>query len=71
MVPIPAHGLLGALDEVLFAGVAVIFLVMMIISWLYSRNLAPVEDDDTDENAPAVDAAQEPPADSDRHFELK
>lgn len=34
-----AHGALGNFDEVVFIGVAVIFLTMMGISWVRSRNM--------------------------------
>ncbi|MBZ0288515.1 MAG: hypothetical protein K8I30_12935 [Anaerolineae bacterium] len=37
-----AHGSLGVFDELIFFGVGVIFLAMMGISWLRSRN-APAE----------------------------
>lgn len=36
-----AHGALGYWDEVIFAGVAVLFLVMMGISWMRSLNQKP------------------------------
>lgn len=37
-VPILAHGALGIFDELIFISVAAIFLVMMGISWVNSRN---------------------------------
>jgi hypothetical protein len=37
---ISAHGALGYWDEVIFVGVAVVFLLMMGISWLKSRDSA-------------------------------
>ncbi|HLU11696.1 MAG TPA: hypothetical protein VK003_18625 [Oceanobacillus sp.] len=40
-----AHGALGAFDEIIFLGVGVVFLVMMGISWLRSRNMKPEFDD--------------------------
>jgi len=48
-----AHGALGSYDELLFIGVAVIFLVMMGISWVRSRNLPPPVDDAGTPVAPA------------------
>lgn len=36
--PLLAHGALGAFDEIIFLGFAVIFLVMMGVSWIVSRN---------------------------------
>lgn len=41
MEPFPvvlAHGALGAFDEIIFLGVGVVFLVLMGISWLRSRD---------------------------------
>lgn len=35
---IVAHGALGPLDEVMTLGVAVVFLVMMIVSWIRGRD---------------------------------
>ncbi|MBI5666920.1 MAG: hypothetical protein HZC41_02860 [Chloroflexi bacterium] len=43
-----AHGALGDWDEVIFLGVAVLFLVMMGISWFRSRS-APLEEPDEHE----------------------
>jgi hypothetical protein len=40
-----AHGALGAFDEIIFLGVGVVFLVMMGISWLKSRNMKPEFED--------------------------
>lgn len=40
-----AHGALGPFDELIFLGVGVIFLVMMGISWLKSRNVQPEFDE--------------------------
>lgn len=36
--PVLAHGALGVFDEIIFLGVGVIFLVLMAVSWLRSRN---------------------------------
>lgn len=63
MPVILAHGALGIFDELLFLGVAVIFLVMMVISWMKSRysQLPPTQPDE-----------QPTPADPDKpgHFKL-
>ena len=48
MFTILAHGALGAWDEVIFASVAVIFVVMMAISFIKSRNIDPDADDPTE-----------------------
>jgi hypothetical protein len=54
-----AHGALGPWDELIFLGVAAIFLTMMGISWIRSRTNNPTieQTDDTnttpaDENSP-------------------
>ncbi|MDX2140984.1 MAG: hypothetical protein SF123_23075 [Chloroflexota bacterium] len=52
-----AHGALGPYDELIFAAVGVVFLIMMGISWLRSRN-APELDEPIlthDETPAAVD----------------
>lgn len=36
-----AHGALGPFDELIMAGAAIIFLVMMALSWVRSRNTRP------------------------------
>lgn len=36
-----AHGALGPWDEIIFVSVAVIFLVMMVLSWIKSRASEP------------------------------
>jgi hypothetical protein len=52
--PILAHGALGWWDELIFAGVAVLFFIMMGISWMRSRNteyqepVAPKNDSESD-----------------------
>lgn len=42
-----AHGSLGAFDEIIFLGVGLIFLGMMGVSWLRSRNEAEFVDEET------------------------
>ncbi len=60
-----AHGALGPYDELIFGGVAVIFIVMMGISWVKSRNMTPRLDADADPPA-AADSAPVPPDSPDR-----
>lgn len=57
-----AHGALGPFDEIIFLGVAAIFLVMIGISWLKSRNLPP----EFDESQTPVEAAAPGPTTPDR-----
>lgn len=38
-----AHGALGEFDEIIFLGIGAIFLVLMGLSWIKSRNEAPDE----------------------------
>ena len=61
MPAILAHGALGPYDEIIFIGIAVIFLGMMGLSWLRSQAL---EDDEYEPGEAAADA------DAD-HFELE
>jgi len=46
-----AHGALGNWDEIIFGGVAVIFLAFMALSWVQSRNTEPDFDDAPSESA--------------------
>ncbi len=57
-----AHGALGPFDEIIFLGIAIVFLGMMGMSWLRSQQL---EADD-----PEVESEQSPASDSER-FELE
>jgi hypothetical protein len=59
-----AHGALGLWDELIFLGVAAIFLTMMGISWLRNRNAAPPLD--TPPPSRDVDAPRDTIPDSDR-----
>ncbi len=61
MPAILAHGALGPFDEIIFIGIAVIFLGMMGLSWLRSQAL---EDDEFESGEPAT------ATDAD-HFELE
>ncbi len=56
--PILAHGALGAFDEIIFLGVAAIFLVMMGVSWFTSRNSAQNTDLETNDTTATADAVQ-------------
>jgi len=56
--PILAHGALGAFDEIIFLGVAAIFLVMMGVSWFTSRNSAQNTDLETNDTTTTADAVQ-------------
>ncbi len=61
MFVILAHGALGPFDEIIFLGIAVVFLGMMGVSWLRSQQLEAEEFEDG-EQANSPDA---------EHFELK
>ena len=61
MPVILAHGALGPFDEIIFIGIAVIFLGMMGVSWLRSQELAE-DEPDSGEPSTAPDA---------EHFELE
>ena len=54
-----AHGALGPFDEILYLGVAAIFLVMMGISWMRSR-YQPPKLDKPDEPTPTPDDSDSP-----------
>ncbi|MDZ4763256.1 MAG: hypothetical protein SGI73_01800 [Chloroflexota bacterium] len=58
-----AHGELGAFDEVLLLGIGGAFVVMMVVSWLKSRDL-PNDDPEPTSNPSAADTLT-PPADTD------
>ena len=63
-----AHGALGNWDELIFIGVVVTFIIMMGVSWVRSRNIAPEFDEPPAEQTPESESE---PASSDEHFELK
>ncbi len=52
MMAILAHGQLGAWDELIFLGITVLFALIMVFSWLRSRNLAADEPEDEPEDEP-------------------
>jgi hypothetical protein len=47
-----AHGALGPYDELIMAGAAAIFLIMMGISWVKSRNSRPTFAQEPEEESP-------------------
>ncbi len=64
-----AHGALGGWDELIFLGVAAIFLTMMGISWVRSRNnTLPIEQPETPSTTEPANPA---PDDSPDHFRLE
>jgi hypothetical protein len=61
-----AHGTLGAFDEIIFLSVAFLFIVVMGISWVHSRNNPPAEEEpETSETPATTDSAYTPD-----HFRL-
>lgn len=64
--PILAHGALGPFDEIIFASVAFIFVCMMGISWVKSRNSEPNFDDTVPDATPQAS----PQPDSEDRFQL-
>lgn len=70
MIPFPviiAHGALGYWDEVIFVAVAIVFLMMMVNSWIRSRDELPEE---TTAAASQPNPSQ-PLRVSEGHFELE
>lgn len=63
-----AHGALGAFDEIVFAGVAVVFVVMMGVSWVRSRAFEPEWEEDAVESASTDNAPEQ--SESDERFPL-
>lgn len=55
MPSILAHGALGPFDEIIFLGIALVFLVMMAVSWLRSQQMEDElwEDDHVANSEPA------------------
>ena len=60
-----AHGALGRLDEVIFIGVAIVFFVMMDVSWIKSRSMEPLLNDE-EEPKPNDNEPNEPANTSDK-----
>ena len=61
MPVILAHGALGAFDEIIFIGIAVVFLGMMGVSWVRSKQFADEE----------IDTPLESGGRDNDHFELE
>ncbi len=57
-----AHGTLGDWDELIFLGIAAVFIVMMVVSWVMSRS---------PELADPPESSEESTESSDEHFELE
>ncbi len=55
MPSILAHGALGPFDEIIFLGIALVFLGMMAVSWLRSQNMEDeaIAADEMDNSEPA------------------
>jgi hypothetical protein len=65
-----AHGALGGWDELVFLGVAAIFVTMMGISWVKSRNTTlPLEDPEKPAASEPTPTASE--TDTPDHFRLE
>ena len=64
-----AHGSLGAFDELIMLGIAVVFVGMMAISWFKSRMTdVHLENDDTDQKTPSTNPEH---SSSTSHFPLE
>lgn len=46
MAVIVAHGALGLFDEIIFISIAIVFVLMMGISWVRSQGLPELEDEE-------------------------
>lgn len=55
-VPILAHGALGVFDELIFLGVALVFLALMGITWYKARNAPPDLDDAPADSSPQTES---------------
>ena len=52
-----AHAGLGNWDELVFLGIALVFFVMMGVSWVKSRNLQFEEDEEIEINSETIEEA--------------
>ncbi len=57
-----AHGALGAADEIIFLGIAVIFIGMMGVTWVRSQSI-DMEDDESEQSW-TENPITKPPADT-------
>lgn len=66
--PILAHGALGAFDELLLVAVAAAFVIIMVVSWLRTRN----QSDEPNETIPPQEpeTSSEHRDDSEERFKL-
>jgi len=47
-----AHGALGTFDEMIFLGIAVVFMGLMGVSWFKSRNIPDEIEEETTDSTP-------------------
>ena len=60
ITPMLLHGALGPFDELIFSGVGIVFIVMMAISWIRSRNAPPEIDEEVENTFAPQDTADNP-----------
>jgi hypothetical protein len=65
-----AHGALGSFDELLFLAVAVVFVVLMVIAWIRSRNSSVDEEVDSAEGSIPTATSEPVPDSRPDHFPL-
>lgn len=63
-----AHGALGPYDELIMLGAVVVFLVMMGISWVRSRNTRPEFEQAREDDAEKSEVVE--PRENPEHFRL-
>jgi hypothetical protein len=63
-----AHGALGAWDEIIFISIASVFIIMMGISWIRSRTIAPPDDGKA---APTTPSNSDNPPETPDRFRLE
>jgi hypothetical protein len=67
MMPIfIAHGALGAYDELIYLGIAIVFTGFMVVSWIRGRNQLPEEETENPVEPAAPDSEPSPD-----HFKLQ
>ena len=67
LIPILAHGALGPYDELIFLAGGVVFVAMMILSWLRSRSSIPT--DPTEQTSVNIDDSIQAP-DQEQRFRM-